>query len=543
MNYSPRNSLYGKLGGSMVLLFVASAILVGSNIVALNNIRSDIASTSHIGQSRVGYLILYAVGRLFDESTQNRAQVVADLRQIMEQNETMLATLKNGDPVRGIAAETDPRAVARLTSDQQFWTTEIKPTLERLTELEPTGVSRVAFGELEASIRSYARQIDLTIDLLEQIAAERLERSNVLQIVFSIILLLILALVLWLARDIARRTRALAATAEQISGGDLSQVAPVRGGDELARLGSSFNAMTAKLTGMIEGEREGRAKLEELLTMIADTAQHLSSSAAEILAATTQQAAGMRQQSSAVAETVTSVDEVLQTADQAAQRAAVVAESSEHAVEVSRAGRRAVDETISVMGTVKEQTETVAGGILSLAEHGQAIAEIVTAVTEIADQTNLLALNAAIEASRAGEHGKGFTVVANEVRALADQSKKATAQVRRILGEIQKATNSAVMVTEEGTRSVNRALEAVNQAGETIRTLEEIIADAARSATQIAASAGQQTTGMTQIQLAMNHINQATNQNLSATKQSEQAAQNLNELGTRLRDLLAGYGR
>ncbi|TIS55732.1 methyl-accepting chemotaxis protein [Mesorhizobium sp.] len=543
MNYSPHKSLYGKLGGSMVLLFLASAVLVGSNIVAFNRIRSDVVSTSYVGQNRLGYEILYLIGRLLDETTQNRAQVASQLRELMEQSETMLATLKDGDPVRGIAAETDARLVTHLTEDRQFWVAEIRPILQRVTEMAPTGTSRAALGELEAPIRSYADKLDATIELKERAAAERLEWSYLLQLVFSVVLLIILLLVLWLARDIARRTRALAATAEQISAGDLSQTAPVRGGDELARLGNSFNAMTAKLTGMIEGEREGRTKLEELLTTIADTAQHLSSSAAEILAATTQQAAGMREQSSAVADTVTSVDEVLQTADQAAQRAAAVAESSENAVEVSRAGRQAVDETVTVMNKVKEKSETIAGGILLLAEHGQAIGEIVTAVTEIADQTNLLALNAAIEASRAGEHGRGFTVVSNEIRTLADQSKKATAQVRTILGEIQKATNSAVMVTEEGTRSVNRALEAVNEAGETIRMLEEVIADAARSAAQIAASAGQQTTGMTQIQQAMNHINQASNQNLSATRQSEQAAQNLHEWGTRLKDLLAGYGR
>src|SRR5207253_5050536 len=112
-----------------------------------------------------------------------------------------------------------------------------------------------------------------------------------------------------------------------------------------------------------------------------------------------------------------------------------------------------------------------AENILTLAEQAQAIGEIIAAINDIAEQTNLLALNAAIEASRAGEQGKGFAVVASEVRALADQSKKATAQVRQILGEIQKATNTAVLSTEEVTRGVASAIKVGGQAGQTINSL------------------------------------------------------------------------
>jgi methyl-accepting chemotaxis protein len=265
----------------------------------------------------------------------------------------------------------------------------------------------------------------------------------------------------------------------------------------------------------------------------------LASTAAELLAGTTQQASGMRQQSSAVSETVTTVDEVLKTSEQAAQRASAVADSSRRAVEVSDRGREAVRDTLDAMGTVKDRTSSIAESILTLSEQAQSIGEIIASVTEIAEQTNLLALNAAIEASRAGEHGRGFTVVAAEIKTLADQSKKATLQVRQILNDIQKATNAAVMVTEDGTKSVNVALDAVEEAGRTISALAETIAEAAKTALQISASAGQQNTGMAQIHQAMAQINAAANQNLAATKQSEQAAQNLNTLGGRLKAMIS----
>lgn len=266
----------------------------------------------------------------------------------------------------------------------------------------------------------------------------------------------------------------------------------------------------------------------------------LASVSAEILAGTTQQAAGMREHSSAVTETVSTVDEVLQTSEQAAQRAQAVSESSQRAAQAGHAGRKAVDDSVTAMGTVKEQTGTIAGSILTLAEQAQAISEIIMSVNDIAEQTNVLSLNAAIEASRAGEHGKGFSVVANEVKALADQSKKATAQVRQILGEIQKATNAAVMVTEQGAKSVNEAIKTVNDAGATIRTLADIIGEAVQAAAQIAASSAQQATGMRQIHQAMQNINQVSAQNLAATNQSEQAAKHLSALGASLKQLVAG---
>lgn len=266
----------------------------------------------------------------------------------------------------------------------------------------------------------------------------------------------------------------------------------------------------------------------------------LASSSAEILAGTTQQAAGMREHSAAVTQTVSTVDEVLQTSEQAAQRAVAVSESAQRAAEVGQAGRRAVDDSVAAMGSVKEQTSSIAESILTLAEQAQAIGEIIAAVNDIGEQINLLSLNAAIEAARAGEHGRGFSVVAAEVKALSEQSRKATTQIRSILGEIQKATNAAVIVTEQGGKSVNDAIKTVNEAGVTIRELAEVITQATQAAAQIAASSGQQATGMRQIHQAMQNISQVSSQHLAATAQAEQAARHLSSVGATLKRLVAG---
>jgi methyl-accepting chemotaxis protein len=207
-------------------------------------------------------------------------------------------------------------------------------------------------------------------------------------------------------------------------------------------------------------------------------------------------------------------------------------------VETGQAGRKAVSESLAATNKVKEQVELTAQNILTLAEQAQAIGEIIATVSDIAEQTNLLALNAAIEASRAGEHGKGFSVVAVEVKALAAQSKKATSQVRQILGQIQKATNTAVLSTEEVTRGVASAIKVGTQAGDTIKALADTLAEVARATTQIVASISQQATGMSQVHQAMRNIDQVAKQNTVATRQAAQAATNLNQLGNQLTSLV-----
>jgi methyl-accepting chemotaxis protein len=269
-----------------------------------------------------------------------------------------------------------------------------------------------------------------------------------------------------------------------------------------------------------------------------ETSSVIASSAAEILAATTEQAAGTNESMAAITQTVATVDEVTQTANQAAQRAKSVADSAQKAADSARQGRKAIADTTAAMAAVEGQVGSIAERIVALADQAQAIGEIITSVSDIAEQTKLLALNAAVESARAGEHGRGFGVVASEIKALASQAKQSTTQVRQILGDIQRATSAAVMTTEQGTKQVAIAASQAKQTGEIMNGLAEIVNDAAQAAVQIVASAGQQAIGMGQIRQAIANIHDATQQNLAATRQSEQAAQDLNSQGTRLLTLV-----
>ena len=158
-------------------------------------------------------------------------------------------------------------------------------------------------------------------------------------------------------------------------------------------------------------------------------------------------------------------------------RSPPVADAANRAVEIARAGRKAVDDTVVGLRSVKDQVQAITEGTMALAEQGQAIGEITSTVKDLAGADEPPGPQRRHRGLRAGEQGKGFAVVAGEVKALADQSKKATAQVRQILGQIQKATTSAVAAAEEGKRSVDAAVTVALQAGETIRALGETVTE------------------------------------------------------------------
>jgi methyl-accepting chemotaxis protein len=283
------------------------------------------------------------------------------------------------------------------------------------------------------------------------------------------------------------------------------------------------------------------ANLRQMIRQIREAANSLNAATAEILAATTQQATGTSEQSAAIAQTTTTVDEVKTIAEQSVARAQEVTRASQRTVEVSRTGTQAVEDTVGSMREIRTRVEGIAENILALSEQTQQIGKIIATVNEIAAQSNILALNASVEAARAGEYGKGFAVVAVEVRNLAEQSRQATAQVRAILSDIQKATNATVMATEEGTKQVEEGMVLASQAGESIEQLAGAIDENAQAATQMVAGGRQQAAGVEQVAMAMQSINQAAVQSLESTRQAEKAAQELNVLARELARIVEQY--
>jgi methyl-accepting chemotaxis protein len=283
------------------------------------------------------------------------------------------------------------------------------------------------------------------------------------------------------------------------------------------------------------------AGLRELASQTQEGTVNITSATAEILASSSQMASSTREQASAVNEVTSTVEEIKSSAEQVAQRAQGVAEGAAEAARAAQRGAEASDEAIAGMDDIRQKVESIAENILSLSEQTTQIGDIIDTVTDIADQSNILALNAAIEAAQAGEAGKGFRVVADEVRSLAEQSRQAAAQVKVILSDIQKASNLAVMATEQGTKGVAAGSKLVDRTAQTIRELAEVVQGSAQAAQQIVAGVQQQTIGLDQIAIGMSDINQAAQQSAAGAQQSQKAAEDMNALAAQLKQVVAQY--
>jgi len=267
----------------------------------------------------------------------------------------------------------------------------------------------------------------------------------------------------------------------------------------------------------------------------------VSSSVSDIMSSIAQSASGANQTAAAVTETTTTVEQVRQTSQLASQKAQHVLIAAEKTTQITSAGRFATEETIAGMRRIREQMNLIAESMIKLSDKSQSMVEIIETVHDLSQQSNILAVNAAIEATRAGEFGKGFIVVAEEVKSLADQSKQATAQVRGILTDIQQAISSVAMATELGSKAVDSAVVQSLQAGESINALGQSVHESAQAATQIAVSSKEQLIGVDQIATAMIGINDATQENQKSVDNVETAAINLRNLGSHLTSLMQRY--
>jgi PAS domain S-box-containing protein len=316
---------------------------------------------------------------------------------------------------------------------------------------------------------------------------------------------------------------------QRVTDGELSVRLDVQGDeqDDLYWLGYNLNQMVERLDSMIQ--------------QIRDAAAEVANAAAEIESAATQQVASSLEQDATVTQTAATVEEIRTTVAQTAERARMVAAVSHESLSVSRAGQQAVVDSVGGMTMIQQRVSDIAENILSLSARTQQIGEIIDTVNGLAEQSKLLALNASIEAARAGEDGRGFAVVAMEVRQLAEQSRQATARVRDILNEIQRATNAAVMVTEEGSKGAESGMSLVERAGGSIRELAATIEEASQAAAQIAASTHQQTNGMDQLAAAMAQIRQVAAQSAESSRQAERSVRKLLEVAQQL-GKVAGKG-
>ena len=209
---------------------------------------------------------------------------------------------------------------------------------------------------------------------------------------------------------------------------------------DIAILETLISQIAPSLIARLQRDREEK-KRKLIENQIKDTVEILTEASGSILAATSQVTSSMIETATSINETSTTVEEVRQSARISSDKAKNVSETAQKTAQVSQSGQKAVEDNSKVMDNIRRQMDSIAQTIIQLSEQSQSIGGIIASVTDIADQSNLLAVNAAIEAARAGDQGKSFAVVAQEIKNLATQSKNATSQVRTILNDIQKTTS------------------------------------------------------------------------------------------------------
>jgi methyl-accepting chemotaxis protein len=273
--------------------------------------------------------------------------------------------------------------------------------------------------------------------------------------------------------------------------GDLGDFA-----DVYHELADNFNQTASRLRSLVQGIQHSTGDVVVAGTQVRSVAQLSASSA--------------HQQASAVTTSSATIEELAHVASQIADTAGSVARVAQETMSEVQGGERAVLDTVSTINDISERVEAIASRTSRFGEMAERIGSILSIIDDIAEQTNLLALNAAIEAARAGEAGRGFSVVAEEVRKLAERTQSATRDIQGIVGQITSSTHSTMAATDEGSREVREGAARINAAADVLRGITEMAAGAAAAAKQISAGTDAQRLASSQIADSMTEVSQLT---------------------------------
>lgn len=390
-------------------------------------------------------------------------------------------------------------------------------------------------GEGYKIAMAYQAVIDKMMDLKEKQAKLTSDENTVIATGASRLMtgmaiggaLLAICLGLFISRTITRPINEAVGVAKSLSDGDLTITVESRSKDETGIMMASMKTLTENLHTII-------GKIADTSTQVASAANQLHSTA-ELTATGAEEVAA---QASTVA---TAGEEMSATSSDIAQNCQMAAEGAQRASQSAHSGSEVVEKTVEVMGEIAIKVQATAKTVESLGERSDQIGAIIGTIEDIADQTNLLALNAAIEAARAGEHGRGFAVVADEVRALAERTTRATKEIGEMIKAIQKETKGAVAAMEQGVQQVETGTIEAAKSGDALRDILEQINDVTMQVNQIATAAEEQTATTSEISSNMLQITQVVHDTAGGAHQSATAAAQLSGNAEELQRLVRQF--
>jgi|GEM_PF-242480 len=311
----------------------------------------------------------------------------------------------------------------------------------------------------------------------------------------------------------------------------------------------SSGDLTARMPGEYKNNFKGYqddinnlgASLEKLVSEIAGAVSATASASTEISASSEQMAAGAQEQSAQAAEVASAVEEMASTIVETNKNAENAANAAKNAGTVAKEGGRVVNETVAGMERIAEVVRKSAETVQELGKNSDQIGEIIQVIDDIADQTNLLALNAAIEAARAGEQGRGFAVVADEVRKLAERTTKATKEIAGMIKQIQKDTGGAVESIQQGTVEVEKGKQLADKAGQSLKEIISGADNVVEIVTQVAVASREQSSAAEQISRNIESISSVTQESATGVQQIARASEDLNRLTEHLQNLIMQF--
>jgi methyl-accepting chemotaxis protein len=333
---------------------------------------------------------------------------------------------------------------------------------------------------------------------------------------------------LYLSRSLSTRVASMVSMIEEITSNNLGvDDIPVASEDELGRASRALNTMKNNLRGMIQS--------------IAQTAEHVASASEQISSSAAQQAQSAETQKDQVSQVATAMQEMSSNVQQVSENSNRASEASRQAAETALHGGRTVDETLAKMRVIATAVSGTAKKVEELGNRSDEIGRIVGVIDDIADQTNLLALNAAIEAARAGEQGRGFAVVADEVRKLAERTTSATKEIAHMIKNIQDETGVAVTAMEAGTRQVEEGVNSTAEAGKSLKQIIEMAEQVGEMITHIACAATEQSSASEQVNRSMDQIARLVQESAAGSQEAAKACQHLSGLALDLQKMVSDF--
>nr|WP_282373242.1 methyl-accepting chemotaxis protein [Pseudomonas sp. PS02290] len=361
-----------------------------------------------------------------------------------------------------------------------------------------------------------------------EISRAEYESANLSMIAVSVVAVLLTIMLAWLlTRSIVNpMTRAVRA-AEEISSGDLTRPIEVDGKDEATQLLRALATMQRNLRQTIE--------------LISGSSTQLASAAEELSAVTEESSRGLQQQNNEIEQAATAVNEMTAAVEEVARNAVSTSEASQQSNQAARQGRDRVIETVKSIEYMATQIHATSGLVEGLAAQGRDIGKVLDVIRSIAEQTNLLALNAAIEAARAGEAGRGFAVVADEVRALAHRTAQSTTEIEEMVAGIQTRTGEAVHSMSRNTDSTRTTLSLASSAGDALELITEAIAQINERNLVIASASEEQAQVSREVDRNLVNIRDLAAQTAAGANQTSAASHELSRLAVDLKAMVAKF--